>query len=886
MLGSSNKYALEKWLITAVIFFFCELFAVSQTPDLNRKLSLNYSNTDLEHILNELSQKAEIRFSYSPDLISVQQKITYSCHNKSIKEILEDIFKLSEIQYSIVNGYVVLKSNKQDNSEIPAKSATYTIKGVIVDSSSHEIMIGAALYIKESGIGVFSNNYGFYSLTLPKGIYTLQTSYMGYSSLSRTINLHEDITWDIGIRQVPFTMKEIVINSVNKEEFVFNSLAAQTNVDPGVVQRRSAALGETDMLKSLDNLPGICFQSDGSSYFSIRGGARDQNLILLDDAPIFNPSHLLGLFTPIIPEAIKHTEIYRADFPIQYGGRLSSVIDIRARDGNLMKFSGSSSISPVSSRFSVEGPFKKNASSYFVSFRVSTFGLLVKAANPNVETFYFADFNSKFNFRLGKRDRIYLTLFTGKDAFISKPDAVRNGLEWGNSSATLRWSHIYGNRLFSNTTLYASKYDYSLYTDYDKKIFWNSDITGANLKSEFSWYMTPRNNLRFGFNVSGYFFNPGNFNSPYTNLDTMRVSEVNSGEVVLYAGDDLELTKWLKVNVGLRFSNWSDYGEALSVVYNEFHKPVSYNQYEKGVRYYSKSFVEPRLSLSLKAGRYTSLKASYNRMIQHINQINNSISPFNSLEVWLPSGPNIKPQQADIYNIGIFTAWPDIDIDLSADVYYKKMDNQLGYAYHAEMLLNPYLEGELRQGNGKAYGFEILIRKNSGKLTGQIGYAFTKSLLQIKGLNLNRWYPSHQDKPMDISLLVDYKIRPRWSVNVNLMVTSGMPVTSPTGFYYYRGTQVPFYSEQNNDRFPDYKRADIGSVWRLNKMGKPFEHYLTFTVYNFFNTRNYAFLNFNKIQGKDDKFYVPADRSGQQSVIPTYRYIYSVIPSLTYSLKF
>ena len=353
---------------------------------------------------------------------------------------------------------------------------------------------------------------------------------MGYASRIRTLDLTGNISWNVRLHPVPFTMKEIIINSINKEEQILGSLAAQTNIDPLQVQRQSAALGETDMLKSLDHLPGISFQSDGSSYFSVRGGGRDQNLILLDEAPIFNPSHLLGLFTPIIPEAIKHTEIYRADFPVQYGGRLSSVIDIRARDGNMKKFSGSASISPVSTRFSVEGPFKRNSSSYFVSFRVSTFGLLVKAANPSVESFYFADFTSKFNFKLGQRDRLYLTLFSGKDAFINKPGDLRNGLEWGNTAATLRWSHVYGSRLFSNTTLYASKYDYSLYTDYDNKVFWNSDITGTNLKSEFTWYISPGNNLKFGFNLGGYFFNPGNYNSTDASLDTMRVSQVNSPE--------------------------------------------------------------------------------------------------------------------------------------------------------------------------------------------------------------------------------------------------------------------------------------------------------------------------------------------------------------------
>jgi hypothetical protein len=552
----------------------------------------------------------------------------------------------------------------------------------------------------------------------------------------------------------------------------------------------------------------------------------------------------------------------------------------------MRKFSGSASIGPVSTRFSVEGPFRKEASSYFISFRISTFGLLVKAANPSVETFYFADFTSKFNIRLGQRDRLYLTLFAGKDAFINKPVDVRTGLEWSNTAATLRWSHVYGSRLFSNTTLFASKYDYSLYTDYDKKLSWNSNITGTNLKSEFTWYISHGHHLKFGFNIGGYFFNPGNYNSPNNALDTMRVSQMNSGEFVLYAGDELEILPWMKLKYGFRFSNWSNYGEAFSIVYDKEHNPVSYAEYAKGLRYYSKNYLEPRISLSFKAGMFTSIKVSYNRTIQHINQINNSISPLNTLEVWLPSGPNIKPQHADIFDLGLVKAWPRYAFDLYVDVYYKKMFNQLGYSYHAEMLLNPYLEGELRQGEGYAYGFEIMLNKTLGRLSGQISYGFTRSRMHIGELNNNRWYRTHQDKPVDLSLSLDFKAKPRWTINISGVYTSGMTISTPTGFYYYRGSQVPVYTRQNNDRLPDYKRVDIGSIWRLNRLEKTFEHYFTLTLYNFFNTHNYAFLNFNKIEGSDGKYYVPADKLNHQKLLPTYRYVYSIIPSFTYSLKF
>lgn len=879
-----TRYAIIKLLISAgLAFVFSSLRGQEIIPD--RKITIDRNNIALENLINEITEKSGVQFSYSPSKLNSKQMVTYSCHDLPLKEVIEDLCDLAGLTYSMVNGYVVLKPSK-DYELLSVKTRSYTISGTIRDSSSNESMIGATIYVRETTSGTISNNYGFYSLTLPEGSYTIQFGYLGYSPKVITLRLDKDLSLNLSMRHIPFTMREIVISSVNNEKLVFSSLAAQTTVDPSQVQRQSAALGETDLLKSLDNLPGISFQSDGSSYFSVRGGGRDQNLILLDEAPIFNPSHLLGLFTPIIPEAIKHVDIYKADFPVHFGGRLSSVVDIRARDGNMNRFSGNASIGPVSTRFSLEGPFKKNMSSWFLSFRASTFGLLVKAANPSVERFYFTDFTSKFNFRLGKRDRLFLTLFAGKDAFINKPGQIRNGLEWSNTTGTLRWSHIFGNRLFSNTILYASKYDYSLYTDYDRKTYWNSSIASSNLKSEFTWYVNPANSLRFGFSVSGYFFNPGNYLNAGHFLDTMRVSQVNSSELVLYAGDEIDLTKWLKMNAGIRLSNWSNYGEAFNVVYDAGFYPVSRNEYAQGVRYYSSNFLEPRLSFSFKTGKLSSVKLSYNRTIQHINQINNSISPLNALEVWLPSGPNIKPQYSDIYDIGYLKMWPESNIEFSADIYYRKLYNQLGYSAHAELFLNPYLEGELRQGQGSGYGFEFMLRKEASRLNGLIGIGSSRSFLNIESLNSNNEYRSCYDKPVDFTMSVEYQLRPGWIVNMNLIYTSGMVITTPSGFYYYKGAQVPLYNGLNNDRLPAYRRVDIGSTWHLNKQGKAFQHFFNISFYNFFNTRNFAFLNFNKVKGADNKFYIPADHLNPQLQISTYRYIYSIIPSFNYSVKF
>lgn len=859
---------------------------LAQNPDMSEKISVNYQNTSFEEIISDLSVKTGIEFSYSPELIPVNKRITYNASNVELDEVLKDILDESELQYIIVNGYIVLKPLKKQSSQRLKKTKTYTLNGIIRDSANNEPLIGAAIYNAETGLGVITNNFGFYSLHLPENDYALQISYLGYQAKSSNVHLNKDITWNATLKASPVQMKEIIINSFNTSEYIFNSRSSQTNISPSTLRYRSVLLGEPEMLKSLETIPGISFQSDASSFFYVRGGNRDQNLILLDDAPIFNPTHLLGLFTPIIPEAIKHTEVYRGDFPIHFGGRISSVIDIRAKDGNTSRISGSARLSPVSNRFSIEGPLKKDASSFFLSFRLSTFGWLIKEANPGVEKFYFADINTKFNIRIGKRDRLFLTIFSGKDEFIQRNNFNKAGLEWNNSSVTLKWSHIYGTRLFSNTTLYGSRYNFFLYTNYDDHEYWNSDITGANLKTELTWYANPRNNLKFGLSAGGYFFNPGNFHSPKVTPETMMVSEVNSGEYIVYIGHGIDITNKIQINYGLRFTNWSNYGEAFSIKYDNNHQPVSYKKYEKGVKYFYEYSLEPRISTSFMTGKYASVKLYYNRTFQNIHQINNSISPLNSLEVWLPSGPNISPQYANIFGAGFIKSWPKHAVELNLEVYYKRMYNQIGYDYHAEMLLNPYLEGELRQGDGYAKGFEIMLQKTQGRFTGSLSYAYTRSILQFSELNSGKKFLSHQDKPVDLSLNVEFRITPRWIINVNTLYASGMVITTPSGFYEYRGYQVPFYTKQNNDRLPPYKRLDWGSTWRLNKRERSFEHYFNISFYNFLNFNNYTFLNFSKTTGSNGKYYIPADKQNMPEQITTFRYIYSIIPSFAYNLRF
>ncbi len=880
------------WVV--ILMIVCEGFLTPQYAQesvLRKELSVNYHNATLKYVLDDISKKAGIEFSYNPGIIPLDTAITYKCNNLKITDIFSRIFDPLNVEFEYLEEHVILRPAtpkeiiRREEASNSTKKKLFTVSGFVTDAQTHESLIGATVYEASTQSGIATNNYGYFSLSLPEGEYVIQTSYLGYGVSEKRIDLRNNIKLDVQITNVTSMVDEIVVTSNENEDFVFNALAAQTRIEALDAQRQTSALGETDLLKSFDNLPGISFQSDGSSYFYVRGGNRDQNLILLDEAPIYNPSHMLGLFTPIIPDVIKNTNIYKADFPVEYGGRLSSIIDIRTRDGNMERFSGSATFGLVSSRFSLEGPIVKQKSSYFISFRRSYVGALIKGIYPSVKDFYFYDFTAKFNTRIGKRDRLFLTLYKGNDKFINEETVNNiNGLEWGNSSATLRWNHVYGEKLFSNTTFYTSRYNYYLHTDYSKGLYWNSLISGAHLKTEFTWYLRPGNRIKFGAKYGYYYFNPGNHNSPGIS-DKNRVSPNNSGEFVVYAGDEINITDRLMLNWGLRFTNWSNMGEAFVVRYDN-HRPVDIDTYAKGKRYYSSNSVEPRVSFSYKTGQRSSLKLSYNRTRQNINLINNSISPFNTLEVWLPAGPNIKPQKADIFNLGFNKYLSSSVVELNTDVFYKVMYNQIGYNYHANTLLNAFLEGELRQGKGKAYGFELLLRKKQGKLTGQVGYSFTRSTLKINELNNNREFKARQDKPVDLSLGVNYLVTPRWLATTNFLYHSGLMTTTPTSFYSYRGTQVPVYAEQNNSRLPDYKRLDIGSDFKLNRSTGNFEHHLVVSIYNVLGFKNPAFLYFTKTEEDNGDFVIPTDKLNLQKQVITQRYIFSVMPSITYKLSF
>lgn len=861
-----------------------------QSSALDKKIDLEVKAIKLGKVLKLIEKEGDFKFSYSRKIVPVQESITYQARNTSIKNILTGILSPLGIEFIQVEKQVVLRRAKEAKTAVPPKAivtkkkSNYTISGNIVDLKTGESQIGATIYINELRSGSITNAYGFYSITIPEGIYYFTYSYIGYKEIRQEIKLSQNMELNMMLEEDTELLQEIVIVAGKSIPFIENVQKGHVELKPASVSQMPALMGERDVIKSLQAVPGIKLFADGSTMFHVRGGDRDQNLILLDEAPIYNPSHVLGLFSTIIPDAAKDIKIYKGDLPVQHGGRLSSLIDIKTKEGNMKKFGFSGSLGLMATRLAVEGPLKKDKSSFFISGRFSNLNWFSKQVANSNAAIGFYDFNTKFNVAINKNNRLYFSFYSGQDNF---EDVDNSGIQWGNFAGTLRWNHIFNSKLFSNTTLYSSWYNYYLITSVQNYDAWHSSIANLSLKTDFNYFITPENNLYFGAKISYHGFNPGNY-EPGNGIippSVPLVPKKNTNEVALYAGNEQQFLDKISIKYGLRLSIWQNIGPTTEYIYDENYNPIEAKSFAEGKVYQTNVELAPRIGLAYQISPKFSAKAFYTRTIQNVHLITNSISPFTNFEVWLPSSLNIKPQKADQLGGGLFVKWPEKSLELKGEVYYKWMYNQIDYSDHASMILNPFIEGELRFGKGKAYGGEIQLEKKQGKLTGWIGYAYSRSFRKIVGINNGKKYPTYFDRPHEISFFLSQKLGRKWDISANWIYNTGASITTPTSFFQFESQKVPIYSERGNDRLPDYHRLDFSVNFHLNRPGKRFKHYINFSIYNFYGQQNPVYLNFNKTIANNGDLVVPGDVFPPPGQTPSYTYIYNFIPSISYNFK-
>lgn len=838
-------------------------------------MTYTVTNQPLARVLAELEQLADITFSYNPSRLPLNTHITLRVTQEPLERIIERICQQANLRYEWIEKQVVLLPQPPPDNPLEK----VTLSGFVKDRATGEALIGTTVWVPALQQGTATNGFGFYSLSLPRGSYEVVYSFLGYESQRTRIEFDQS-------RQATLFLTESVplLQQVTIEAQPAEVIAPQTgslDVRPAAIQERPALLGEMDVVKSLESVPGVKPHSDGSTFYYVRGGQRDQNLILVDDAPVYNPSHLLGFFSAIIPDAINDMTLYKGDMPAALGGRLSSVLDIRTKKGNDQHVQWWGSVGLVSNKIGVEGPFKKDKSSFLVSTRFSRLRWLAQLANPNVEQFQFTDFTGKLNVEINARNKLFFTFYNGSDNYF----ADNGGIQWANSAATVRWNRVFSDRVFANTTVSGSNYQYALYTDRANNTRWNSQIGNLHLKMDVTYFANPDSELSVGIGLGGYFFDPGNLRSNLSTADAPQLSTRQSVETVLYGSHNLKINSRWALAYGLRLTRWSNVGEGFEFVFDANRQPVDTLRYAKGQRYGSVATAEPRFTATYSVSAQSSVKASYTHTVQNMHLISNTISPFTALEVWLPSSLNIQPQRAHQVALGYHHRYVQPEVAVTAEVFYKRMERQIEYENHAETLLNPLVEGELRFGKGMSYGVELMAKKETGRWRGWVGYTWSRALRQFDDINQGARFPAFFDRPHQINAMVSYDVTHRWNVGANWIFLSGAPFTSPVGFYSFNGLEVPLYGARNNDRLPDYHRMDISATLKLNRnLERKFQHSLGVSIFNFYARKNPLFINFNKSVAEDGTLKIPSDLLNAQR-FTSQLYLFQFTPSLTYQFK-
>ncbi len=770
-----------------------------------------------------------------------------------------------------------------------AYSQKATLSGTISEKSTGETMLNVNVLFPEIPTGTITNEYGFYSITVPAGTYTVQFTSLGYATIERKIDLTENTKLDISLVEQGEELDAIIIEAdveklvIKSPQMSVNSLSMET------IKKIPVVLGEVDLIKALTLLPGVSNAGEGSAGFNVRGGAADQNLVLLDEATLYGSDHLFGFFSVFNPDAIKDLKLYKGGIPARYGGRVSSVLDIYQRDGNRQKISGTGGVGLVASRLLLEGPIVKDEASFLVGGRSSYAHLFLPLFDID-NTAYFYDLNAKLSWTVGEKDRLFMSSYFGRDVF-----AVDNLFSntFGNSFVNLRWNHLFSDKLFANASVIFSDYNYGLSLDFVEFDF-DSGITNLNAKYDLTHFVNNKTKLRYGLNTIYYEFDPGKIvpSTPTSGINERQLTKKYAWENGLYVDGEFEVTDNININAGLRLSTFNRLGQDELNIYDE-NGPLSFNQelgiYESNdaIGTFSssrgetlKSFVnlEPRFSIAYSLNDDTSFKASYQRINQYIHLISNTNTPT-PFDLYAPSGDFIEPQRGDQVAAGFFKNMGDYSLE--TEVFYKKVNNRLDYIDGADLIANNAVEQILLSGTARAYGLEVLFRKNSGRLQGWIAYTLSRSeqrtpgrTAQEPGINNGEWYSSPWDKTHDITITSNYELNKKWNLGANFTLQTGLPVTYPNGQYEFDGLFIPTFEARNSSRLPLIHRLDLSATYvpKPDK-NKGWQGSWVFSLYNAYNRRNAVSISFRE---NEDTNRNEASRLA----------IFGIIPAVTYNFKF
>ncbi|MBL7700171.1 MAG: TonB-dependent receptor [Chitinophagaceae bacterium] len=836
------------------------------------KVSLSFSRAALKDILQHLETITPFRFQAAAELIEPVKNIDINVSNQSLDKVLNQLLAPAKLRY-VQSGINIIIRRVEVRGQQNARSGNATVHGVVRSGRTGETVIGATISVVETGAGTTTNEYGFFSLTMPRGNYTLAVSAVGMQTTQTHISLIGDSEKQISLEEDTTSLEAVTVTAATPTSIRGPQMGVE-KINVKDVKNIPVIFGERDILKSMQLLPGIKQVAEGGSGFYVRGGAADQNLILLDEAPVYNASHLLGFFSTFNSDAIKNVTVYKGGMPANYGGRLSSVVDIKMNDGNNQDMSVSGGIGLIASRLNIEGPIQKGRSSFLVSARRTYADLFLKLlGDSSLKTtkLNFYDLNAKFNVILGDKDRIYLSGYFGRDVLGQEKLA---GIDWGNATGTLRWNHVFNKKLFSNTSLIFSNYDYKIRinsesTDY--RIL--SRIRDWNVKEEMQWYAGTGSTVKFGLNSIYHTIRPGEISvAGNTGTVTQGLPDRFSYENAVYADHSYKPTDRLSLAYGLRVSFFSIVGGGDYYNLDNNGQVIDTIKYGKGDIVKTYVNAEPRVSVGYEINDRSSVKASYTRNSQNLHLISNSTAG-SPTDKWVASTNIIKPEIADQVALGWYRAISGDRYELSTELYYKNMMNQIDYRNGAKVFTNDPIETQLLYGKGRAYGLEMLLKKKTGRFTGWLSYTLSKTERKIEGINDGKWYNARQDRTHDIAIVGMYQLNPKWVLGATFVYYTGDAVTYPGGKYTLDGEVYFYYSERNGYRMPAYHRLDLSATRYLKKTNR-FSSELSFSLFNAYGHANAYQITFR--EGKDNPDITEAVQTS----------LFTFVPSISWNFKF
>ncbi len=724
---------------------------------------------------------------------------------------------------------------------------------------------------------VSTNSYGFYSISIPKGQYIVECNFLGYEKQVFDVNLSKNIDISAFLKMNIQELKIVMVTNTDNLDLTKNNPLKNNLLSSFDLSKKPLLGGDNDVIKSLQSIAGTNLYGEGSVIFNVRGGDKGQNAIFIDEAPIYNPSHLLGFFSSVAPDAINSIGIYKNAFPVQYTGRLSSLISIHTKNGNMNNWGFSGNISPLLSTLTLDGPLRKEKSSVLFSVRKSHINYLFKKSVPKLALDFY-DVHFKYNFKFDRENRFYIAFYNGYDNIQFQNSALR----WKNSTFTLRWNHLFSDKIFSNTTIYASSYKYFLNYSLSDNIYWISAIKNLSVKNDITYYKSDKSTFLFGFESSFRNFNPGNLNYGEYFLYIVQAGSVFDNSI--YLGQEYRPTQNLMIKYGLRWLNWKNLGPTTVYSYDENYNLTDTN-YVKFNFFNKYNRIEHSESVIWSINKKISLLVSYNHNVQFLHYLSNSISPFTTLDVWMPSNNNLKPQSVNQFVVGLYSKLTEYEF--SVEFYFKKSNQQLDFSNQPNTFLNPLIESELRFGTITSYGSEFSFKKSKGDFKFVINYTYSRAIRYTENINFNNPYPAVWDKPHNLYCDFSYSFSDRTSIYATFVYFSGNRFSSPTGYYYFQNITIPIYEQKNNDKLPDYHRLDFAFKWRLNKKNEnKFTHFLTFSIYNFYAHKNIIAVNFNKIETNDGTIVVPANFVAEHEILPTSLSLLGFVPSVSYQFNF